>query len=95
MLGNINTSLKLKLPTKPRGGLFLSASENCGHHARAAPSVHHCDNPKRPLIGSVGDQVIPDQFEAKRAAREFRSEKATMRELSRQFELGKELAKQP
>ena len=53
------------------------------------------DNPKGLRGRSVGDQVIPDQFEAKRAAREFRSEKATIRELSRQFELGKELAKQP
>jgi len=53
------------------------------------------DNPKGLRGRSVGDQVIPDQFEAKRAAREFRSEKATIRELSRQFERGKELAKQP
>src|SRR5579863_5019642 len=46
------------VPCLPR-----SASEDCGHEARAAASVHHGDNPERLFIRRVGNEVVADDRE--------------------------------
>jgi len=46
---------------------LLSASEDGGHDARAAPCVYDSDNPQRLFLRRVGDQVLTYQNEAQRA----------------------------
>lgn len=47
-----------------RNSPLLPASEDHGHHARAAASVYHCDNPQRFLLRRVGNQIFAHQNEA-------------------------------
>src|ERR1017187_3568759 len=48
---------------KTAEGLF-PASQNCGHHAGAAASVDHGDNPQRFLVRRVGNEIAPRLREA-------------------------------
>jgi hypothetical protein len=43
---------------------LLSTSQDCGHYAWVAPSVHHGNNPKRLFVGSVSDQILTYRNEA-------------------------------
>jgi hypothetical protein len=51
--------------SSPNSG-SLSAPQDRGHDARAAASVHHCDNPQRFLIRRIGNKVIAYAMESKR-----------------------------
>jgi len=53
--------------------LLLSSSKDCSHHAGAAPSVQHCDNPQGFFLRRVGNQVFTHHDEAQRAGSEVRA----------------------
>ena len=47
-----------------RPKVYSRASEDCGHHAGVAPSVHHGDNPQRLFFRRVGNQIFTHRNEA-------------------------------
>src|SRR5208337_3970649 len=58
---------------------LFSPSEDCGHHTRAATSVHHGDNPQGLFIRRVRDQVFVNDDEAQRTRGQVRAFVALMR----------------
>ena len=62
------------------GRRLFPATQDSGHHARTAVAMHYSDHPERFFIGRIGDQVIPDAYEAQRAVRQVGAAMADMGE---------------
>jgi hypothetical protein len=60
------------------GASLFSASEDCGHNARTTTSMDHGDNPQRPFVGRISDQVVVDDYKAQRAGSQIRPSVASI-----------------
>jgi hypothetical protein len=101
-LGFTGNQMRVLIPHSvgANGGNFdsgvelFSAAKDCGDDTRVAAAVNDGDYPQRIGIGSVGNQVFPNQLESERTRRKFGSEEPTMRKLNQQLECIKELTDQ-
>jgi hypothetical protein len=76
------------------GLIELSASENSRHHARAASSVHHRDNPQRFSVGHVGNHIFVHRGKAQRARSQVRAFVALVRERDKGVDAGQNIRNQ-
>jgi hypothetical protein len=55
------------------GNALFAASQDRGHHARAAATVHNGHNPQGLFVGHVGNHIFPHQLETQRTRGQVRA----------------------